>query len=143
MARSLSCRVCRINLGEGETHWSRCGLRIAPLPRRQCGPATGETAGESEVPLTKAQAFERGALGGVALVLLSAVIALVVTRGDAFAAGMSNATFFVGGIVLTFALLLCGVRIPRLVGDVETMRRPALAGGDRLGPRQRPDRLPV
>src|SRR5260221_13711182 len=113
MARSLSCRVCRINLGEGETHWSRCGLRIAPLPRRQCGPATGETAGGSEVPLAKAQAFERGALGGVALVLLSAVIALGATRGDAFAAGVGHAPVFLRGGECAVSCRPGGVRGPR------------------------------
>ena len=135
MARSLSCPVCRISLGDGETHCPRCGLRIAALPRRPRGAVAGDAgaaAGESEAPLSIAQALGRGALGGVALVLLSAAIALVVTRGDAFAAGMSNATFFAGGVVLTFALLLGGLRIRRLVGDVETMRRRALTGGERL-----------
>ena len=138
MARPLSCPVCRINVPEGGTHCPRCGLRIAALPRRRpkgLSDADVEAlaAIEAEGPsLTAAQVLGFGVLGGIALVLLSALIALAVTRGNAFAAGMSNAAFFAGGITLTGALLLGGLRVRRLVGDLETMRRRAAGGGEKL-----------
>jgi hypothetical protein len=138
MPRPLSCPVCRIDLPAGDTHCPRCGLRIAALPRRPrraaavTDAATSAAVQVDEPPLSIAQALGRGALGGMALVLLSAVVALVVTRGNAFAAGMSNATFFAGGVAVTVAVALGGLRIRRLLGDVETMRRRALRGGDKL-----------
>jgi hypothetical protein len=137
MARPLSCPVCRIDLPEGGTHCPLCGLRIAALPRRprkgQAGVATTADGATAEpAPLTLGEAMGRGALGGVALIAVSAVIAFAFTRGSAFAAGMSNATFFAGGIALTVALVLGGLRIRRIVGDVETMRRRALHGGEKL-----------
>jgi hypothetical protein len=138
MARPLSCPVCRVNLPPGGTHCPRCGLRIAPLPRRlkhrdltDADAATVAAVESGGTPLTVPQALARGALGGAALVLLSAMIALAVAR-DGFAAGMSNAAFFAGGITVTVALLLGGLRVRRLVGDLETMRRRALGGGEKL-----------
>jgi len=136
MARPLSCPVCRIALPEGGTHCSRCGLRIAALPRRPKHLSDADTQALAEVQaahsLTMAQALSRGAMGGAVLVLASALIALAVTHGNAFAAGMSNAAFFTGGVAVTLAVLLGGLRIRRLVGDIETMRRRALGGGQRL-----------
>ena len=138
MARPLSCPVCRIDLPPGGTHCSRCGLRIAALPRRprhrdltDADAATLAAVEAAGVPLTLPQALARGALGGVGLVLLSALIAVVVARSG-FAAGMSNAAFFAGGITITVALLLGGMRVRRLVGDLETMRRRAAGGGEKL-----------
>lgn len=138
MARPLSCPVCRVNLPPGGTHCPRCGLRIAALPRRprnrDLSDTDAETAAAIEsggAPLSVPQALMRGALGGAGLVAVAAVIALAVAR-DSFAAAMSNAAFFAGGITVTVALLLGGLRIRRLVGDLETMRRRAIGGGDRL-----------
>jgi len=137
MPRPLTCPVCRIAVPEGGTHCARCGLRIAALPRRsRRAPAVAADASTSaavaEAPISVVQALARGGLGGLVLVVLAAVVALVVTRGNAFAAGMSNATFFAGGVAVTVAVALGGLRIRRLVGDVETMRRRALHGGDKL-----------
>ncbi|HXA29730.1 MAG TPA: hypothetical protein VN193_13400 [Candidatus Angelobacter sp.] len=137
MPRPLSCPVCRIDLPEGDTHCPRCGLRIAALPRRPrhavaADASTSAAVDSAGAPLTVAEALSRGALGGVALVLLSALVALVVTRGNAFAAGMSNATFFAGGVTVTAAVVLGGLRIRRVLDSVETMRRRALHGPDRL-----------
>jgi hypothetical protein len=138
MARPLSCPVCRVDLPPGGTHCPRCGLRIAALPRRprhrdltDADAATVAAVEAGGVPLSLPQALARGALGGAGLVLVCAVIAFAVTR-DGFAAGMSNAAFFAGGITVTVALLLGGLRVRRLVGDLETMRRRALGGGEKL-----------
>jgi hypothetical protein len=138
MARPLSCPVCRIDLPAGDTHCPRCGLRIAALPRRPrraaavADASTSAAVDVAEPPLTMSQALARGTLGGAALVVLSALVALVVTRGNAFTAGMSNATFFAGGVAVTVAVLLGGLRIRRVARDLETMRRRALSGGDKL-----------
>lgn len=138
MARPLSCPVCRIDLAPGGTHCPRCGLRIAALPRRprqrdlSDSDAAALASIQAEQAITVPQAFARGGLGGAALVVVSAVIALIVTRGDAFAAGMSNAAFFAGGIAITGAVLLGGLRVRRLTGDLETMRRRALGFGPQL-----------
>jgi hypothetical protein len=138
MSRPLSCPVCRVDLPAGDTHCPRCGLRIAPLPRRPRGAvavadaSSGTAVDTAGAPLSVAEALGRGAAAGLALVLASALVALAVTRGSGFLAGMSNATFFAGGIAVTVAVALGGLRIRRLVGDVETMRRRALRGGDRL-----------
>jgi hypothetical protein len=140
MPRPLSCPVCRIDLPDGGTHCPRCGLRIAPLPRRPRKGATAGGAGTTGAaaidgtapPFGVAEALARGGLGGLALIALAALLAFAVTRGSGFVAGMSNASFFLGGIALTTAAILGGLRIRRLVGDVETMRRRALHGGERL-----------
>src|SRR5579884_3646819 len=140
MAASLFCPVCRVHLPAGGTHCARCGLRIAALPRRPKNrdlsdadvEALAAAEAASGAPLTLVQALIRGVLGGVVLVLLCSVIALVVTRGNALAAGMSNAAFFGGGIAVSVAVLIGGLRVRRLVGDIETMRQRALGGGQRL-----------
>jgi hypothetical protein len=135
MARPLSCPVCRITLPEGDTHCPRCGLRIAALPRpprRAAGDTDAATDPNAEpAPITVAQALSRGAVSGLALVAAAAILALVVTRGNAFAAGWSNAAFFTGGIAMTLALFLGGVRVRRIVGDLDTMRHRARHGPDR------------
>jgi hypothetical protein len=138
MARPLTCPVCRVDLAPGGTHCPRCGLRIAALPRRprhrdltDADAATIAAVEAAGVPLTVPQALARGALGAAGLVLVCAVIAAVVAR-DGFAAAMSNAAFFAGGITITAALLLGGMRVRRLVGDLETMRRRAAGGGEKL-----------
>lgn len=137
MPRPLSCPVCRIDLPAGGTHCPRCGLRIAALPRRPRGRdlTDADAAAVAELSggrLTVAQVLSRGAAGGLGLVLLSALLALIVTRGNAFAAGLSNAAFFAGGIAVTVAVALGGLRIRRLVGDLDTMRRRARGGGEKL-----------
>jgi hypothetical protein len=140
MPRPLSCPVCRIDLPDGGTHCQRCGLRIAPLPRRprKAATASGTDATSAAAidgtapPFGLPEALARGGLGGLALVALAALLAFAVTRGSGFVAGMSNASFFLGGIAVTTAVLLGGLRIRRLLGDVETMRRRALHGGERL-----------
>jgi hypothetical protein len=137
MARTLSCPVCQVDLADGATHCQRCGLRIAALPRRsrRGAPATDPGTGGSlaaEAPLSLAQAMSRGVLAGLALIAAATVIAFAVTRGDAFAAALSNATFFIGGITMTAALLLGGIRIRRITGDVDAMRRRATQGPERL-----------
>jgi hypothetical protein len=136
MPRALSCPVCRIDLGPGETHCPRCGLRIAPLPRRRPRAVEADASGGADAgatpPISMPAALGQGAIAGLALIGFCALVALLVTRGHDFVAGMSNADFFAGGIVLTGALLLGGVRVRRIVGDVETMRRRALHGGERL-----------
>jgi hypothetical protein len=138
MARPLACPVCRIDLPEGHTHCPRCGLRIAALPRRPrraaavADASTSAAVDVNDAPLTMFEALGRGALGGAALIVLSALVALAVTRGSGFAAGMSNASFFAGGVAVTVAVVLGGLRIRRLGGDLETMRRRARRGGDKL-----------
>jgi hypothetical protein len=136
MARPLSCPVCRIDLPDGDTHCPRCGLRIAPLPRRARRQSTAVDASggvvAADTPISIPQALVFGLLGGVALVALAALIALAVSRGSAFATALSNAAFFTGGVTMTLAVVLGGVRVRRIVGDVETMRRRALSGGERL-----------
>jgi hypothetical protein len=138
MARPLSCPVCRLNLPVGGTHCPRCGLRIAALERRKPSKADMEAIAAAAIrprpPITARQALLWGTAAGVVLVALAAVIALAVTRGNAFAAGMSNAAFFTGGIVMTIAVVLGGVRLRRWVGDIEMMRRRALGGGLRAAP---------
>lgn len=134
MAR-LFCPMCRKALPEGETHCPRCGLRIAALPRRKDRLAEARTAGAvAEVtgpPLSVRAALLFGAGVGVLLVGLAALIAFLVTHGSAFPTALSNAAFFTGGITLTLAVGLGGIRVSRLLGDVELMRKRALGGGRR------------
>ncbi len=131
MAR-LVCPMCRRALPEGDTHCPRCGLRIAALdrPRRrhraeaealaQAAGAPGATA-----PPSARSAVLLGVAAGVALVAAAALIAWAVSRGNAFATAMSNAAFFIGGSTATLAVVLGGVRVSRLLGDVELMKRKA------------------
>jgi hypothetical protein len=142
--RRLFCPWCRLALPEGDTHCPRCGLRIAALerPRRrhleaaQAAQAITGTDGTTALsrPLTVRGALLLGALGGVALLGLAAAIAFAVTRGTDFATGLSNAAFFTGGAVATLALALGGVRVSRLLGDVELMKARARGGGLRAAP---------
>jgi hypothetical protein len=139
MARPLACPVCRITLPAGDTHCPLCGLRIAALPRRtrkassNVDIATDPAAGATTVdaPISVLQALARGGVSGLALVAAAALVALVVTRGNAFAAGWSNAAFFTGGVAMTVALVLGGVRVRRIVGDLDTMRHRARHGPER------------
>jgi hypothetical protein len=135
MARPLSCPLCAVTLRDGETNCPRCGLRIAALPRRQrnAGAATEPAADGAAVqaPITVSQALARGALSGLALVAAAAIVALIVTRGNAFAAGWSNAAFFTGGVAMTVALALGGIRVRRIMGDLDTMRHRARHGPER------------
>jgi hypothetical protein len=135
MAR-LFCPWCRRPLPEGDTNCPRCGLRIAPLERRRNadvesalaadggGAAAGAAAagGAAAGPLSLRTALLLGAAGGAALVGLAAAIAAVFTRGAAFGVALSNSAFFTGGAAMTLALVLGGVRISRLVGDIEQMK---------------------
>jgi len=145
--RRLFCPWCRLALPEGDTHCPRCGLRIAALERphrrhfeaAQAAQAiTGDdgiaTTAFSRRPLTVRGALLLGALGGIALLGLAAAIAFAVTRGTDFATGLSNAAFFTGGAVATLALALGGVRVSRLLGDVELMKARARGGGLRAAP---------
>jgi hypothetical protein len=142
MAR-LVCPWCRRPLPEGDTHCPRCGLRIAPLERRRtrdvdaalaAAADTGADAGTAglaarngdiDAPLSMRAAFLLGTAGGALLVGLAAAIALAVTHGHAFAVGMSNSAFFTGGVTMTLAVVLGGVRVRRVIGDVELARRRA------------------
>jgi hypothetical protein len=138
MAR-LVCPMCRRALPEGETHCPRCGLRIAALDRpsrrhREQAEAVGLT-GAGAPSLSARDAVLYGLAGGVALVAAAAVIAWAVSR-DAFATAMSNAAFFIGGSTLTLAVVLGGVRVSRLLGDVELMKRKARGEGRRAAPAQ-------
>jgi hypothetical protein len=137
MARPLSCPVCRISLPAGGTHCPRCRLRIAPLERRPKNrdlAAALEAAGDSggvpgTAPLSMRAALLLGLAGGLLLTGVAAVIALVVTRGHTDAAAMSNSAFFTGGVTMTLAVVLGGVRVSRLLGDVELMKQRARGGG--------------
>jgi hypothetical protein len=133
MPRGLSCPLCRIALPAGGTHCPRCGLRIAPLERRpkpkdvQVAIAAAADAG---TPVAASQGSLRtavlvGTLGGVLLVGLAALIAFAVTHGHAYAVALSNSAFFTGGITMTLAVVLGGVRVSRLLGDVELMKQRA------------------
>jgi zinc-ribbon domain len=137
MAR-LFCPWCRRQLPDGDTHCPRCGLRIAPLERRRTrdvdaaltaaaeGTAgSGTAASLAGAPLSIRTALLLGAAGGAALVGLAAVIALAVTRGQAFTVAMSNSAFFTGGVTMTLAVVLGGVRVRRVIGDVDLARRRA------------------
>jgi hypothetical protein len=128
MAR-LVCPMCRRALPEGETHCPRCGLRIAPLDRphsRRALQAAGVDLPDAATePLGIRTALLLGAAGGVALLGIAALIAFAVTRGSAYGTALSNAAFFTGGVTLTIAVALGGVRVSRLLGDVELMRRRA------------------
>lgn len=129
MAR-LVCPMCRRPLPEGDTHCPRCGLRIAPLPRRNTRKALRETGVElpdaaTGAPLSIRAALLLGAAGGVVLLGIAALVAFAVTRGSTYPTALSNAGFFTGGITLTIAVALGGVRVSRLLGDVELMRRRA------------------
>lgn len=143
MAR-LFCPWCRRALPEGETNCPRCGLRIAPLERRRnrdveaaldaegpSGLARISAGASGSSPLGVRTALLLGVAGGVLLAGLAALIALAVTRGHAFAVAMSNAAFFTGGITLTLAVVLGGVRVSRLLGDVERMKARARGEGIR------------
>jgi hypothetical protein len=142
MARALFCPMCRRNLPAGATHCPRCGLRIAALERRprnrdvQSALATatdsGAAAGAAATPIAVRTALLLGAAGGVLLVGLAALIALLVTHGHAYAVALSNAAFFTGGVTMTLAVVLGGVRVSRLLGDVELMKRRAIEGGQRV-----------
>jgi hypothetical protein len=134
MARPLSCPVCRINLGDGETHCPRCGLRIAALERRPRREVDPDAIAEAAPPPGMLGAMRLGALAGMALVAAAAVIALAVTRGSQYAAAFSNAAFFIGGSTMTLAVVLGGVRVRRLVGDLDLMRRRARGGGVHAAP---------
>ena len=136
MARPLSCPVCRINLAAGETHCPRCGLRIAALerrPRREADAAIDAIAQPAPPPGIR-EAMRLGALAGMALVAAAAAIAFAVTRGSEYAAAFSNAAFFIGGSTMTLAVVLGGVRVRRLVGDLDLMRRRARGGGVHSAP---------
>jgi hypothetical protein len=131
MAR-LVCPMCRKALPEGDTHCPRCGLRIAALPRRRDRLAEARAAGaviDEGPPLSVRAALLLGLGGGVLLVGLAALIALLVTHGSAFPTALSNAAFFTGGITMTIAVGLGGIRVSRLLGDVDLMRKRALGGG--------------
>jgi hypothetical protein len=136
MARPLSCPVCRINLAPGETHCPRCGLRIAALerkPRQDAGAGVDGAAQVAEPP-GMGEAMRLGAVAGMALVAAAAAIAFAVTRGSQYAAAFSNAAFFIGGSTMTLAIVLGGVRVRRLVGDLDLMRRRARGGGVHAAP---------
>jgi hypothetical protein len=130
MAR-LFCPMCRRPLPEGDTHCPRCGLRIARLdrPGRKNVEAAGVELPDGGAPLSIRAALLLGAAGGVVLLGVAALIAYAVSRGNAFATALSNAAFFTGGATMTVAVALGGVRISRLLGDVELMRKRALGGG--------------
>ena len=141
MARALFCPMCRRNLPAGATHCPRCGLRIAALERRPKNKdvqsalaAAGDsgTALGAAAPISVRTALLLGAAGGVLLVGLAALIALVVTHGNAYEVALSNAAFFTGGITMTLAVVLGGVRVSRLLGDVELMKQRAIEGGQRV-----------
>jgi hypothetical protein len=132
MARPLSCPVCRINLAPGGTHCPRCGLRIAALERRPLSDADVDALAEAAPGML--EAMRQGALAGMALVAAAAVIAFAVTRGSQYAAAFSNAAFFIGGSTMTLAVVLGGVRVRRLVGDLDLMRRRARGGGVHAAP---------
>jgi hypothetical protein len=133
MPRGLSCPLCRVALPAGGTHCPRCGLRIAPLERRrkpQDVQAALAAAADAGTPVAAPRhslrtAMLLGAMGGVLLVGLAALIAFAVTRGHAYAVALSNAAFFTGGITMTLAVVLGGVRVSRLLGDVELMKQKA------------------
>jgi len=138
MAR-LFCPWCRRHLPDGSTHCPRCGLRIAPLERRQTRDVDAAMAASGEggavagvaasatgaAPLSMRTAVLLGAAGGVLLVGLAAGIALAVTGGRTFTVAMSNSAFFTGGVAMTVALVLGGVRVRRVIGDVDLARRRA------------------
>lgn len=133
MAR-LVCPWCRLALPEGNTHCPRCGLRIAPFERRRTRDVEAALAAAADggLPgvvadgaLSMRAAMLLGAGAGALLVGLAALIALAVTRGQAFTVAMSNAAFFTGGVTMTLALVLGGVRVRRLLGDIEMMKRRA------------------
>jgi len=140
MARALFCPMCRRNLPAGATHCPRCGLRIAALERRpknrdvQSALAAGADSGTAAAaaPIAVRTALLLGAAGGVLLVGLAALIALLVTHGHAYEVALSNAAFFTGGVTMTLAVVLGGVRVSRLLGDVELMKRRAIEGGQRV-----------
>ena len=134
MAR-LFCPWCRKALPDGETHCPRCGLRIAALdrPKRRELEALraggqGEAAASRTSPSARA-ALLAGAAGGIILLGIATAIAYAVSRGNAFATTLSNSAFFTGGAAATVALALGGVRMSRLVGDVEQMKERARRGG--------------
>jgi hypothetical protein len=130
MAR-LVCPMCRRPLPEGDTHCPRCGLRIAALdrPKRNVVAADGVVEELVGAPLSVRAALLLGVAGGVVLLGLAAAIALVVSRGNAFATALSNAAFFTGGVTMTIAVALGGIRVSRLLGDVELMKKRARGGG--------------
>ena len=124
--------MCRKRLPDGATHCPTCGLRIAALdraPRHKDLVDAGVLAGEQGPPLSIRAALLLGAAGGVLLLGLSAVIALAVARGHEFGTDMSNAAFFTGGVTMTLAVVLGGVRVSRLLGDVELMKKKARGQG--------------
>ena len=149
MPRPLSCPVCRVTLPEGGTHCPRCGLRIAALPRRPRRNAAAAAALQADAAGTPAApaadsddrlqlhvpalhsvrvAVLWGAAAGVALVGLAAAIAALVSHGHDFGVALSNAMVLAGGSAIAAAVFLGGVRVSRLLGDVELMREKALHG---------------
>jgi hypothetical protein len=133
MARPLSCPVCRVNLPAGDTHCPRCGLRIAALERRPKRDAeqVAEAQRSATQPMSLLRVVLLGVVGGLALSALAMLIALVATRGHTDAAALSNSAFFTGGVTMTLAVALGGIRVSRLLGDVELMKQRARGGGRR------------
>ena len=89
----------------------------------------GEAADIVRTPPSARAALLAGAAGGVILLGIATAIAYAVSRGNAFATTLSNSAFFTGGAAATVALALGGVRMSRLVGDVEQMKERARRGG--------------
>jgi hypothetical protein len=129
MAR-LDCPLCRARLDPGATHCVRCGARVAALERPPRSPAAPRAGGRLRVPGSPAEAVRLGLTGGVGLVGLAALVA-VLTRlagGDGLA-GLGNASLLLGMVTLGMSALLGGVRVSRWMeagrGGGERLRRRA------------------
>lgn len=138
----LRCPACDIALGEGDTNCRRCGLRVAPLPRRVRPPRSdGEGDRNRSLRLLPARsagtrsALLHGALAGAAIDAAAAVLwvgAQLAGAGGRAVAG--NALVVAVVALLIAALVQPGVRIRRW-GPPEVLRD-RLAATARRDPRQ-------
>jgi len=128
MAGALRCPVCNIALRAEQTNCPRCGLRVAPLPRRRRA-APAVEARPARPPVGNGVAARRGLCAGVLIVgacLLAALVAAL-AGGDGSAV-LGDGLLASSAGLLFVAVLLGGVHIGRWT-YYERLRERAEGGG--------------
>ncbi|HET9051176.1 MAG TPA: hypothetical protein VFO60_05695 [Candidatus Dormibacteraeota bacterium] len=138
MAARLSCPVCRVDLPEGGTHCPRCGLRVAPLPRR---PRPGRPEGAGRPPrrpalagTPRAAALQGAAGGGAIVAVLAAVGIAVAAAGGQGRALAGDVLFACVALLVVAAAVMPGVHASRWAAP--DVLRARAAAAHRVDPRR-------
>lgn len=109
---AVECPLCRIAILPGQSHCPKCGLRLDPMTNAERHPGL-DLPDERSRPSGNdlAAVVRRGAVYGLGLLVVAAVLAAALRGSASYQLAFQNAVGIIGGLTLVIAFLMGGVRL--------------------------------